>query len=445
ILKKSDEIAVNMLDKILILFLGISEQEADGPVGGFSLPNVSQDSTPEIDEDLTLRIVNALKVGGYEMFSPLMHAPDRLERDEIMSATSVVLRIYTLYHHPKLQEILFFWHKNGLAVGPRLLGYACKLADELEHISGMKHIMDGYLLLQNLNAVDVSLTDALEEDHGLIDINKDAINGRKQRSKSLLKWQAEKYSLSVHAKETSYSGLQCTESVGMEQFFIMVEAAFRAYKQFLAFTNTYAHMPPVLNSNKSRMLLVESSVGCLEKHEPNITQNVTSAFLKDLRILCLWSVSSSQQVFRSIFRYLSDLSTEKVGVIELLVCYLVPAELLRFEMKLSLKDFSVFGGDPRTLCTLLKSSVDWDFTEQQCFWRLLTSELQVCEVPCVMTLLIFCADTLDPLVHAGAVSGLLTFLRSQTTSAEILNAILYLPKRFTNFAASVVQVGWYPK
>ncbi|XP_059069032.1 uncharacterized protein LOC131038527 isoform X2 [Cryptomeria japonica] len=436
--KRSDESAIDMLDKILMLFLGIPEQDVDGPVGGYNLSNLSADSSPEITGDLALRIENTLKVGGHEMFLPLTHTADGLERDEILSATSVVLRIYTLYQHPKLQEMLLFWHKTGLAVGPRLLSYASTLANELEQISGMKPIMDKCSLNQNLHGLDDLLTNAIQEEHGLTDINKGSVNSRSQRSQSLLKWQAQKYSLYACAKKATFSCVQLTENIGMEQFSIMVEEAFRAYKQFLVMTNISTPMPPVFDSNQNRMLLVEKLDGCLGNHEVLINQNASNALLKDLRILCLWSVRRLQQVFRSIFCYLSDLSTGKEGVIRLLVCFMVPAELLRFEIKLSLKEFSIFGQDPQNLCALIKSSVDWDFTEQQCFWHLLISELQVCQVPFMMTLLRFCADTLNPLVHAGTISGLLTFLRSQTPSAELLNAIVCLPKRFANFAASVI-------
>ncbi|GLJ49249.1 hypothetical protein SUGI_1040460 [Cryptomeria japonica] len=388
--KRSDESAIDMLDKILMLFLGIPEQDVDGPVGGYNLSNLSADSSPEITGDLALRIENTLKVGGHEMFLPLTHTADGLERDEILSATSVVLRIYTLYQHPKLQEMLLFWHKTGLAVGPRLLSYASTLANELEQISGMKPIMDKCSLNQNLHGLDDLLTNAIQEEHGLTDINKGSVNSRSQRSQSLLKWQAQKYSLYACAKKATFSCVQLTENIGMEQFSIMVEEAFRAYKQFLVMTNISTPMPPVFDSNQNRMLLVEKLDGCLGNHEVLINQNAK-------------------------------------GYNRFLEAFSVTYQIYPLEKK-----------DPQNLCALIKSSVDWDFTEQQCFWHLLISELQVCQVPFMMTLLRFCADTLNPLVHAGTISGLLTFLRSQTPSAELLNAIVCLPKRFANFAASVI-------
>lgn len=115
-----------------------------------------------------------------------------------------------------------------------------------------------------------------------------------------------------------------------------------------------------------------------------------------------------------------------------------PFRTLKFEIKLGLKEFSVFGEDSQNLCSLVKNSLDWDFSEQKIFWQLLMSEVQVCVVPLVMPLLAFCAEALDPLVHAGALSGLLTVLRSQSPSIELVNALLCLPKRFAKFAATVI-------
>jgi hypothetical protein len=55
-----------------------------------------------------------------------------------------------------------------------------------------------------------------------------------------------------------------------------------------------------------------------------------------------------------------------------------------------------------------------------------------------MPLLAFCVEALDPLVHVGAIFGLLTFLRSQSPSIKLVNAILCLPKRFAKFVATVI-------
>jgi len=42
------------------------------------------------------------------------------------------------------------------------------------------------------------------------------------------------------------------------------------------------------------------------------------------------------------------------------VCF-GPFRTLKFEIKLGLKEFSVFGEDPQNLCSLVKNSLDWDF------------------------------------------------------------------------------------
>lgn len=255
---------------------------------------------------------------------------------------------------------------------------------------------------------------------------------------SLLKWHAEKYSLSGIAREHSSRGSQPLENMGVKQLSLLVEDAFAAYKEFLMCTHFTTSAHQLLDSNQSKVLWVERSDGCSAKSVLNGDRDVFPAFLEDLRICCLWSVSRLLQVFRSIFCYLSDLSTGREGVIKLLVCFLVPSELLKFEIKLGLKEFSVFGEDPQNLCSLVKNSLDWDFSEQKIFWQLLMSEVQVCVVPLVMPLLAVCAEALDPLVHVGALSGLLMVLRSQSPSIELVNALLCLPKRFAKFAATVI-------
>lgn len=446
-LKKSDEMAVEVLEKFLISYLGIPYQIVDKTVGHDILPNVLEHSLPET-RNLAFQIANAFQAAGHEMFSPLKHAPDVLEAEEVMSATAVVLCLYALSRHPKLREMLCVWYNNGLAVGPRLLCYASRLADELEQISGSKNMIDCFSSSQNLKAemvcisdLDIVLANVMEEEGRLREKDMEVTVGKKQSipKMSLLKWHAKKYSLSGIAREhSSRGGSQHSENMGVKQLSILVEDVFAAYKEFLMFTYSTTSVPQILNSNQSKMLLADRSDRCSAKGVLDGNRDVFTVFLEDLRICCLWNVSRLLQVFRSIFCYLSDLSTGREDVIKLLVSFLVPAELLKFEIKLGLKDFSVFGEDPGNLCSLVKHSLDWDFSEQQIFWQLLMSEVQVCVVPLVMPLLAFCAEALHPLVHVGAISGLLMFLRSQSPSIELVNAILCLPKRFAKFAATVI-------
>lgn len=110
----------------------------------------------------------------------------------------------------------------------------------------------------------------------------------------------------------------------------------------------------------------------------NGNQDVFTAFLEDLRICCLWNVSGLFQVFRSTFCYLSDLFIGREGVITLLVCFLVPAELLKFAIKLGLKDYVFLERILKVLVIWLSYdySLDWDFSEKQTSWQLLMSEVQ---------------------------------------------------------------------
>ena len=125
-----------------------------------------------------------------------------------MSATAVVLCLYALSRHPKLREILCVWYNNGLAVGPRLLCYASRLADELEQISGSKNMIDCFSSSQNLKAemvcisdLDIVLANVMEEEGRLREKDMEVTVGKKQRipKMSLLKW---------HAKSTLFLVLQ---------------------------------------------------------------------------------------------------------------------------------------------------------------------------------------------------------------------------------------------
>eukprot|EP01018_Ginkgo_biloba_P035542 Gb_23780 [translate_table: standard] len=490
ILNRSHEQALGMLEKILMSFLGVSDLVPDNVIGGDMLSDVLHDSSPETAVKMARQIAEIFKPTGHGMFTPLKHAPDLPEEEEIMSATALVLRMYILFRHTTLREMLLFWYNNGFAVGPRLLCYASRLADELEQISVSNHTIENNSSSQNMkggmlgfneldvlsvdasrlvdtleqisvsnhtiqynsssqnmkggmlgfNDLGVISADAMEESGELLENNKDVIIGRKHKllRKSLLQWHAEKYSLCVSARGGSCSDIQHTKSMDINHVHKMVEDAFTAYKDFLMFTGTTMPMHQTVNSSPIKNSFLKRSDGFSPKGIKDTDQNAAVVFLADLRTCCLWSASRSLQVLKSIFCYLSDFSTGREDVIHLLVCLLVPADLLKFEIKLGLKDFSVFGEDPQTLCSLIKCSLDWDFTEQQIFWQLLISELQVSAVPLAMTLLSFCAEALNPLVHVGAVAGLLMFLRSQCPSAELVNAILHLPKRFANFAASVI-------
>lgn len=269
-LKKSDEMAVDVLEKILISFLGIPYQTVDETAGHYILPIVLDDSA-ETRRNLALQIANAFQVAGHEMFSPLKHAPDVLEADEVMSATAVVLCIYILSRHPKLREMLFIWSNNGLAVGPRLLCYASRLANELEQISGPKSTIDYLSSSQNLkgemacfNDLDVIFADAMEEEGWSRQKDMDETVGRKHRIQKLspLKWHAEKYSIFGIAREHSSRGSQHLENMGVKQLSLLVEDAFAAYKEFLMCTHFTTPPPQILDSHQSKMLLVERSDGC---------------------------------------------------------------------------------------------------------------------------------------------------------------------------------------
>lgn len=77
-------------------------------------------------------------------------------------------------------------------------------------------------------------------------------------------------------------------------------------------------------------------------------------------------------------KYLSGLFIGREGVITLLVCFLVSAELLKFAIKLGLKDYMFLERILKVLVIWLsyEYSLDWDFSAKQTSWQLPMSEVQ---------------------------------------------------------------------
>ena len=141
-LSQPDEIAVGALEKLLNSFLSASDQmnseklakventaNSEGSVD-LSSANHTQDlfsSSSLAVLKFATQLVNILKKGGYEMFGPLTNLPlEKPGGDETMSLTSTLLRLYVINNHPQLRQLLVAWHREGLAVGPRLLCYVSR-------------------------------------------------------------------------------------------------------------------------------------------------------------------------------------------------------------------------------------------------------------------------------------------------------------------------------
>lgn len=147
-LSQSNEIAVGALEKLLNSFLSASDQmnsEKLAKVENIAISEGSVDlSSANHTQDLfssfslavlkfATQLVNIFKKGGYEIFGPLTKLPlEKPGGDETMSLTSTLLRLYVINNHPQLRQLLVAWHREGLAVGPRLLCYVSRYYHTLD-------------------------------------------------------------------------------------------------------------------------------------------------------------------------------------------------------------------------------------------------------------------------------------------------------------------------
>jgi hypothetical protein len=146
---QSEEVSLGVLERLLTSFLSVYDQmnseklakvEKTASVldSGLDMLSPSTNHSQEVFSSSSLgvykfasQVVNILKKGGYEMFSPLANLPsEKLKLEENMSLTSTCLRLYVRNSHPQLCQLLVAWHREGLAVGPRLLCYVSRYGSQ---------------------------------------------------------------------------------------------------------------------------------------------------------------------------------------------------------------------------------------------------------------------------------------------------------------------------
>ncbi|GMH00004.1 hypothetical protein Nepgr_001843 [Nepenthes gracilis] len=118
---KSNELDLQLLEKILTSYVNIDSQEEDL---GFA---------PEV---LACKLENQLELNGYKLFAPLQYLPNSNDgNDEVQSATATMIRTFIFSQHHKIKDMLLHWLRNARPVGTRLLSYALRLAYEA-HMTG---------------------------------------------------------------------------------------------------------------------------------------------------------------------------------------------------------------------------------------------------------------------------------------------------------------------
>ncbi|XP_057956234.1 uncharacterized protein LOC131149630 [Malania oleifera] len=338
-------------------------------------------------ENFSCKIAKEFELNGYKLFTPLEILPDNpLFDDEIHSPTALIISNFIFSQQEWIQDMLLFWSKTGSPVGARLLSYASRLAYEAN--------VSGYL---GSMATENSYVKVFYTRMPFLKFHIDAYNsymsgGRKDFA------------------ETIVSGSKVNEEFVSN----LVDGAFAAYRCFLIYSMNLLH----------------------KKADTSLRKFLIS----DIMLCSQWKRNRLKFVFCSIFSHLSDLSVGAENVIQLLVSQLDHAEILGIQFEISLKKFSIFGENSENICNLIKTSVKWDYVQQNKLWGLIRSELVVSKVKVEKVILeIFYSGVLDPDVNSIAVGGCLTLCTSCAPSPELVGAIMFLPSNlFPDFAAAVL-------
>ncbi|CAM6043108.1 unnamed protein product [Sphagnum compactum] len=410
---QSEEVSLSVLERLLTSFLSVYDQmnseklakvEKTASVldSGLDMLSPSTNHSQEVFSSSSLgvykfasQVVNILKKGGYEMFSPLTNLPsEKLKLEENMSLTSTCLRLYVRNSHPQLCQLLVAWHREGLAVGPRLLCYVSRSAfgwPKTGHQSNSpKHVGNSVLKLQSRDFVSQTA----------------------------------------------------------------VANAFKAYENFLKQTcsGSSTAFPPHSSGdtndtpNHKLMEVTEEGGGAVttvgkSNNSGLEADSLDAGLVTHLETCLVWNTQRLLQVLPSVFRYLPHLATGKEYIVQLLVTTVDPVELSNFEFWLTLGELAVMGNQSDALTRLTKASLSWEFMEQQYFWRLMVAELQAGSPSTVLQVVKICLGVVNPLVNLDALSGLISLLRSQAPTGPLLNTVLSLSPKFGRFVA-VVLAGW---
>ncbi|KAG0573724.1 hypothetical protein KC19_VG203900 [Ceratodon purpureus] len=464
-LSKSEKSAAAALEKLLGSFIAASDQMHSGKLAKVEAPHMSETNynsgatnhAPDLFSSSSLavnkfatQIVEIMKKGGYEIFGSLETSPsENLDDDEFStSLTSTLLNMYFGSNHPQMRQLLVAWHREGLAVGPRLLCYVSRLAKGLKvprfsapglaEVTGDTEVEVSVKLEQDGK---IRITSVADEDGGVMSKignggNGSGFGGNHQSNRNLL-INDDKFYPKDMALQSS------------------VANAFKSYEEFLrqlsrgnppsqaGDSNVLANHKPIMPSStalerqgslplESNRAVVDGEIQILDAKTPD------ELLVRDLETCFMWNMQRLSRVLPSVFRYLPHLATGKVAMILLLVSTVDPADLSNYEYWLTVGEFAVVGRETESLGRLIKASLSWDSIEQQYFWRLIGAEELALYPDTALQVVELSLGVLNPDVNVDAVSGLSLLLRAQAPTVALLSAVLSLPPNFGRFVAIVV-------
>ncbi|RWR73120.1 integrator complex subunit 3 isoform X1 [Cinnamomum micranthum f. kanehirae] len=421
IVKQSNKQGLDTLENILFSYAALNNQVLDPAVAGDS------DCSPQA---LAFQVMEAFKCNGYEMFSPLKCPLKEINHDEeVHSATALVIRTFIFSPHERMTDILLFWYEKGHPVGPRLLSYVSRLANEAHATSGLGSSINCHNHINRL-----SHDGNLLRGYAMTRNNQNASVKENNVGDSLLKRHVDAYFsfMNVRGKGTPDSVILAS-TVDLKLISQLVTDAFVAYKIYLKSCSIKQSSPDVETLNGICQTNTVSSNGV-----KGTTQTLVSSLFSDLRSCCGLQAKRSRSLFCSIFCHLSDLSTSKEEFVRLLVDRLDHLDLVATQFDIGLKRFSIFGEDTVMICHLVRTTLTWDSAEQQKFWSLLMSELAVSKVQVEKIVMDLCSDLLDPREDSVAVGGLLQLSRCCSPTPEFVGTIISLPDALSDFAAAVL-------
>ncbi|KAL3684874.1 hypothetical protein R1sor_002896 [Riccia sorocarpa] len=473
--KRSQDAAGVALEKLLGLFLStpdqiVGEKAKDGSLtrsissgdlaasGAFS---GGSDHGSNFVAKFAGQVVEVLKKGGYELFSPLQKLPsDRAEGDETGSLTCFLLRFYVANcrNQPLLRQLLFCWQKEGLPVGARLLCYVSRLAEEIDAFSKIRMAKfpaaaGGFQELEIVanskskdETYEVGVNGDGNEEGEFTESTGDSIREPKKNGLTALGLKLQ--GTPSPGGTTKKENRSRDQHVGwdMDARLRAVSDAFKAYEEFLKLRSRGTSPAGQADSNgvtSQQQGLQSSRVEAPVKVESGdtVSDSMDIELLSDLEACLLWNIKRFLRILPSVFRYLPSLVTGKDTILQLLVSCLDPQDLSNFEFRLILGEFAILGDHQEVLLRSIKNSLNWEFIEQQYFWRLLVAELQAASPSVILQVLKICSGLLNPLVNSEAISGLMLLLRYHAPTAQLVSSVLFLPPAFGRFTA-VVLSSW---
>ena len=151
-LSRSEESAAAALERLLGCFIAASDQMHSGKLAKLETPHLSEANSnsaatnhaPDLFSSSSLavkrfatQILEIIRKGGYEIFGSLETSPSEdADGDELStSLTSTLLNMCVGSNHPQMRQLLVAWHREGLAVGPRLLCHVSRYVSSLSNSS----------------------------------------------------------------------------------------------------------------------------------------------------------------------------------------------------------------------------------------------------------------------------------------------------------------------